>query len=93
MHEYIDLECDIGNTTGNLINHDILSSSDLPTDLLSKLSLISPSNQYYYLNDFLESSLISLGTDYGMGMAIVAITVGIKLIYTQIGRASCRERV
>lgn len=59
-------------------------SSEVPMDMLSKLSVVSPSNMYYYLNDFFEYSLISIGNEYGMGMAIVAITVGIKLIYTPV---------
>jgi membrane protein insertase Oxa1/YidC/SpoIIIJ len=42
------------------------------------------SNLYTKLNDILENTAIIISENYGMGIAILAITCGIKLIYAPI---------
>ena len=74
------MEYDICNISEGIqqANHEI------PKDIMDKISELSFSNMYTKLNNILEHLALIMGENYGMGISIMAITCGIKLIYAPI---------
>jgi membrane protein insertase Oxa1/YidC/SpoIIIJ len=59
-------------------------SSEVPTDIFTKLSVISPTSIYHGLNELFEVIISDVGTSCGVGWTILMVTVGIKLVYAPL---------
>lgn len=71
---------------GNVLEAAKPINSIVPSDFIDKISTIYPSNIYAHMDEFSRDALLYLSNDlgWGMGIAIAALSFGIKLAFMPI---------